>query len=182
METKICFRCKKEKPISDYAFRKERNAYRGTCKKCQNEMSKRYRKKHKDTWKKYYKNNYKHRLELNEKYRLKRKENDNVYKFSLQIRNLVRISFNKKKFIKNNNCKSIIGCDFDYFYNYLLKTFKDNYGYEWDKKEPVHIDHIIPLATAKTEEEVIKLCHYTNLQLLKPKDNLAKSNKLDWRI
>ena len=36
----------------------------------------------------------------------------------------------------------------------------DNHGlYGW------HIDHIIPLSTAKTEE-AIKLCHYTNLQPL----------------
>ena len=65
---------------------------------------------------------------------------------------------------------------------FLLSTYKNNYGYEWDKKEPVHIDHIIPLATAKTKEEVIKLNHYTNLQLLKAKDNWQKRDKLDWKI
>ena len=65
---------------------------------------------------------------------------------------------------------------------HLLQTFKSNYGYEWDKVEPVHIDHIIPLATAKTEEDIIKLCHYTNLQLLKAKDNLRKNAKNDWRL
>ena len=49
----------------------------------------------------------------------------------------------------------------------------DNHGFHgW------HIDHIIPLSSAKTEEEIIKLCHYTNLQPLWAEENLAKSNKI----
>lgn len=70
-------------------------------------------------------------------------------------------------------------CDLDFFVNYLLETYKKNYGVEYDNKEKVHIDHITPLSTAKTEEDVIKLCHYSNLQLLKAEDNLKKSNKAE---
>lgn len=44
-----------------------------------------------------------------------------------------------------------------------------NYG--WD------IDHIIPLSTAKTEEDVIKLNHYTNLKPLYSKINTDFKNK-----
>ena len=32
------------------------------------------------------------------------------------------------------------------------------------------------------EKEVIKLCLYTNLQLLKAEDNIQKSDKLDWKL
>jgi 5-methylcytosine-specific restriction endonuclease McrA len=46
--------------------------------------------------------------------------------------------------------------------------------------QPVHIDHIIPLSSAKTEDKVKKLCHYSNLQLLKPKDNLEKQVNSDY--
>lgn len=40
-----------------------------------------------------------------------------------------------------------------------------------------HLDHIIPLASANTEEDIIKLNHYTNFQPLWAKDNLSKGCK-----
>jgi hypothetical protein len=49
----------------------------------------------------------------------------------------------------------------------------ENYGfYGW------HIDHIIPLCSAKNEEELKRLCHYTNLQPLWSTDNLSKGSKI----
>jgi hypothetical protein len=42
--------------------------------------------------------------------------------------------------------------------NYGLYNGTEKYG--WD------IDHVIPLSTAKTEEDVLRLNHYTNLQPL----------------
>lgn len=117
----------------------------------------------------------------NEQERIKRKE-DSVYKLKGEIRNMLNISFNRKKIIKNAHTEEILGCSIDDFIKYLLNTYKKNYNQEWDGIESVHIDHIIPLSTATTEEEVLKLCHYTNLQLLKAKDNLVKNNRLDWRL
>ena len=41
-----------------------------------------------------------------------------------------------------------------------------------------HIDHIYPLNKAKSEEDIYRLNHYTNLQPLWWYDNLKKSDKL----
>jgi hypothetical protein len=39
------------------------------------------------------------------------------------------------------------------------------------------MDHIIPISSAKTEEEIIKLNHYTNFQPLWWEENMAKGAK-----
>lgn len=117
----------------------------------------------------------------NERQKEKRK-NDNIYRLKCQSREMLKDSFKRKTKKKNKHTEEILGCSIDYFVNYLLQTYKNNYGVEWNKKEKIHIDHVIPLKNANTEEDVIRLCHYSNLQLLKAKDNLCKSSKLDWRL
>lgn len=57
--------------------------------------------------------------------------------------------------------------------NHGLYNGELNFG--WD------IDHIIPISSAKTEDEVINLNHYTNLQPLCGKINRdIKKDKLDY--
>ncbi len=43
--------------------------------------------------------------------------------------------------------------------------YNGEFGYGWD------IDHIVPISTANTEDDIIRLNHYTNLQPLCSKIN-----------
>ena len=127
------------------------------------------------------------------KYRAKNKErindylrnkmaSDYIFALKVRVRKAIYNSFKRKSIAKNSEAEKILGCDINTFINHLLNTYRNIYGVDWNGKDKVQIDHIIPLVLAKNEKEVIELCHYTNLQLLKAKDNRDKSDKLDWNL
>ena len=82
------------------------------------------------------------------------------------------------EYIRNRLINSTLNEKSDELKIYLESKFVEgmswnNYGlYGW------HIDHIIPLSSANTEDEIYKLCHYTNLQPLWSEDNLKKGCKI----
>ena len=85
--------------------------------------------------------------------------------------------FTKESVIKKTKkFNDYIGCTGEELKNYLEKQFQ--IGMSWDNYGKWHIDHIIPLSSFKTEEELYKLCHYTNLQPLWASENIAKHNKI----
>lgn len=116
-----------------------------------------------------------------EQYRRERVEKDPLFKMSVNLRHLVANSLRRQGYTKKTRTAEIVGCDFDTLWEHLKQTWVNNYGQEWNG-EPYHIDHIIPLATAKNEQDIIDLFHYTNLQMLKPEHNLDKKDKLEWQI
>lgn len=59
---------------------------------------------------------------------------------------------------------------------YIESKFKE--GMSWENHGKWHIDHIKPLGNAKTEKELKKLFHYTNVQPLWAKENQKKGNKI----
>ena len=77
---------------------------------------------------------------------------------------------------KNNKTFNMIGCSPEFLKEHLEKQFVD--GMNWENRGDWHIDHILPLSSAQNEDEIYKLCHYTNLQPLWAEDNIKKSNKI----
>lgn len=142
-------------------IREQTSNWKTKNKDAVNSYNRRYREAHKREHSEYIK---------------RRRAEDAKYKLICDIRNMLNNAFNKRtKVGKTKRAEEILGCSIDFFIEYLQSKFKvgmtlENHG-EW------HIDHIIPLSVAETEEEVIRLNHYTNLQPLWAKENIVKRNK-----
>jgi hypothetical protein len=135
-----------------------------------------WKKNNRDKLSKYQREYYKNR-----------KQNDSLFKLRENVRTLIRQSIKRKGLKKNSKTSIILGCTFEEFKTYLESKFEDwmnwdNYGlyngkpnYGWD------IDHIIPNSSAQTEEDIIRLNHYGNLQPLCSYNNRdIKKNKLEF--
>jgi hypothetical protein len=108
-----------------------------------------------------------------------KRKTDPIFKFKTCSRQLLSDSFKRAcngQYRKSKKTEEMLGCDMNFFMRYIKSKFKkgmtfENHG-EW------HIDHIIPISSANTEEEIIALNYYTNLQPLWAKENQTKSNKI----
>jgi len=120
-------------------------------------------------------------------YRKNRRKNDSLYNLKHNIRALIKISFTEKGLKKNSKTSTILGCSFEIFKEYIESLWthpnnldeNGNVWMNWENKGLYNgklnygwdIDHIKPLSTANTEEELMKLNHFTNLQPLCSKIN-----------
>jgi hypothetical protein len=126
---------------------------------------------------KIWKQKNKLRISFKEKERVKRKmQNDPIFRIGRNIRSLIRCSFRNIGLRKNSKTASILGCSIQFFKQYIESKFKEKMS--WENKNLWHLDHIIPISLAKSEEELIKLNHYTNFQPLWAAENIRKSNKI----
>jgi hypothetical protein len=122
-------------------------------------------------------------------YRLKNKDKRNqyerqkniedpFYKFKNNVRKLISYTFKNNKLKKPSKTEILLGCTVEEFKEYIQSKFTEGMTFKNHSKNGWHLDHIIPISSAKTEEELIKLNHYTNFQPLWAEDNLKKGNKI----
>jgi len=131
------------------------------------------RKKYREENKEKLKEQYEKAKEKRKIYRNNRRKTDFLYCLKCRIRKNINVSIKKKGYTKKSSAYNILGCDYEFFKNYIESQF--TIGMNWNN---IHLDHILPLAVAKTEDEVLKLNHYTNFQPLLAKDNLNKYTKI----
>lgn len=153
---KTKFKCKE-------CFNKLKNEYVQTNIESRKTISKRYNDS--DKRKEKRKNNHKYRSLT-----------DDLYRMSNTIRTSISRSF-KNNYSKKSRTHEILGCSYEELKIYLESKFEswmtwDNKGlyngelnYGWD------IDHIIPLSSANSEDDLYRLNHFTNLQPLCSKVN-----------
>jgi hypothetical protein len=173
---KTCTKCNVEKPLTDfYSHPKTLDGKQPSCKKCciktQQPHTRKYFKKYPD------------KQNLNQKqWRKKEKQNNPLFKLRENISSLMCNSFKracKGKYPKQSRTAEILGCTVENFVQHLQSQFKpgmtlENHGHgpgKWN------IDHIVPISSARTEEEIYKLNHYTNFQPLWWEENMAKGAK-----
>lgn len=117
----------------------------------------------------------------NDYFKKKRKE-DPIFRLKANLRRLIGRALKKRGFSKKSHTYEILGTDYESVHLHCIEGFVKVYGRVPDEKDKIDIDHIIPLQIAKTEEDVLKLNHYTNLRYLIDTDNrLGKRAKLDWQ-
>lgn len=91
--------------------------------------------------------------------RKKPKELDRVCR---NLRRRLKNFMQKRGFKKSEKTCNVIGCTWE-----DLKRHLENNPYNYKVAcEDLDTDHIIPISSAKTEEDAYKLTHYSNLQLL----------------
>lgn len=105
---------------------------------------------------------------------------DSIFAIRTRLSRRLHYAFKTLGNRKPYKTEILLGADFLTCKNHLESLFVN--GMNWDNKGLWHIDHIIPFASVKTEEEMIKLCHYTNLQPLWAIDNIKKGAKMPINI
>jgi hypothetical protein len=99
---------------------------------------------------------------------------------TMRVRSCIASAFRYEGFKKNSKSSLILGCTYKELKTHIEKQFYDDMS--WERFDEIHIDHIIPLSSAKSEQDIINLNHHTNLRPMWAKDNIFKSNKIEFLI
>lgn len=89
-------------------------------------------------------------------------------------------AFKNKKWHKGGPTELLLGVSFEIARLHIEKQFTK--GMTWNNngkgQGKWNIDHSIPISSAKTEQEMEILCHYSNLKPMWSIENIKKSNKI----
>jgi hypothetical protein len=112
-------------------------------------------------------------------YERTKRQTDPVYRFRTSFMCLISQYLRKRGYKGGKGVWEIVGCDFETFLQYIKSQFSEgmcleNYGHSG---ECWNIDHIIPISTAKNDDDLERLNHYTNLRPMWAHENYIKSRR-----
>jgi hypothetical protein len=120
-------------------------------------------------------NKEKTKLRINNRYKT-----DPLYRFRQNLRGNSRRAFKRIGQNKSAKTETLLGCSWQEAKEHFERLFQP--GMNWANhgfgKGCWHIDHKIPIASAMTMEDAIKLNHISNLQPLWSEDNFIKGAKV----
>ena len=113
--------------------------------------------------------------ELSKKYNRQKNErimNDQIAKSRKNARRMILSAFRYVGSKKNAKTYEIIGLNAGKFEQWLRDVSDVK-----PETHDVHIDHIIPISSAQSHDEVLALSHFSNLQWLSHDENIRKRNE-----
>ena len=112
---------------------------------------------------------------------MKNKRKDPLVKLHNSVMHAIWKSLKINAAYKSSSTLEIVGLEsWNKFKEHIESQFTEGMTWEnYGKNQGCwSIDHTIPKSLAKTEEEIKKLNHYTNLKPMWHLDNIKKSNKI----
>lgn len=107
-----------------------------------------------------------------------RAANDHLFRFRKNLARRIGAAFKYHSAKKLLSTHALLGCTLQEARDHIEKQFTTGMTWSNHKRGGWHVDHKIPLASAKSEQELISLCHYKNLQPLWEPENIAKGAKI----
>ncbi len=124
----------------------------------------------------YYQRNREAIIAKQSKYNKEKRNSDPLFKLSSYILSRFWKALRSKGYETDIKGTETLGCTVKELKAHLQVQFEDEMT--WESYGKWHVDHIVPLSSAKTKEELCKLNHYTNLQPLGAKENLEKGGNV----
>jgi hypothetical protein len=125
----------------------------------------------------YVEKNKDKRREYMRNYKSSRLRDDSLFNLKFLVSSLIRVGLLNRGYGKRTRTATILGCTWEEFHLHIERQFQK--GMTWKNRNLWHIDHIIPLATATCEDDIIRLNHFTNLRPLWAEENQRKSARLE---
>lgn len=200
---RFCEKCDEIKPTCEMVFYNKAQKHANVCKECNLKYKRKFKNNNRNRINESNRRSYiKNAEKLKEKrhkvkdkksiydkeYRKKRKRNfrkerdrdkerrntDMFYHIKFYLRRRIKKAFKAAGYTKRSKSENVLGIKWEDLLSHFLVSYSIDIldkNYMKDK----HIDHICPLAQAQNKEELIKLCHYTNLQIIPSWQNMKKS-------